>query len=117
MKNKLLLFTAILILSTGCSYLPADSNKSVSEQAVDSTVGAEKIGIPECDTLIDELAAFSQNPDDNFAARTAKRAAANKVREKLIQRIEQNKTDKAKLAKDCTDYKAQFDMLRNEWNK
>jgi hypothetical protein len=120
MKIKLILLTtisAIIISAAGCSYIPGDSNKSYSEQAVDQTVGAEKIGIAECDELFEELARFAENPEDNFATRAAKRAAANTLKDKIKQRIEQNKSDKAKVAKDCREYKAQFDMIRNEWNR
>ena len=120
MNIKLILIktTFVTIISaSGCSYLPGDSNKSVSEQAVDQTVGAEKIGIPECDALFDELARFAEDPNDNFATRAAKRAAANSLRDKVKQRIEQKKSDKAQVAKDCREYKTQFDMLRNEWNR
>jgi hypothetical protein len=113
-KNLLFFAPAVMLVSlSACSKLPADSNKSVSEQAIDSTVGVDKIGIPECDALIGDLAAFAENPDDNFAARAAKRAAANKMRENLKQTIEQNKTDKTKLAKECTKYKNRLDMWKN----
>jgi hypothetical protein len=117
MKSKLILLTAILIAASGCSYLPADSNKTITEQAVDQTVGAEKIGVAECDELFDEMARFGENPDDSLVTRTAKRVAANKVRDRLKTKIEQDKKDKTQLAKDCRDYKAQFDMIRNEWNR
>lgn len=120
MKIKTRILTALaaaLISLPACSYLPADGNKTVTEQAVDSTVGIEKVGIPECDVLIDELAAFSQNPDDSIPTQIAKRAASNAVRDRLKQRIEQNQTDKKKLAQDCVQYKAQFDMIRNELNR
>ena len=115
MKIKSILFASILILSAGCSYLPSNSNKSVSDNAVDSTIGAEKIGVPECDEAFEEIAKMlSQNDDDSFLTQAAKRAAVNKIRENLKQKIEENKTDKAKLAKDCREYKSQIDKFKTE---
>ncbi len=65
MKNKSILpFTISVLLITilGCSYynpLQGSSNsndKSLSEKTIDSTVGLDKVGIPECDELIEDLA-------------------------------------------------------------
>lgn len=120
MKNKYLLLTAIavLLLSVlGCSYLDqsqSNSNKSLPEKAVDSTVGEEKIGIPECDEAFDELTKLSENKEDDFITKTAKQVALNKIRENLKQSIEKNKTDKAKQAKECREYKTQIDKFKTK---
>ena len=120
MKIRLQLSAAVfaaLFAVSSCSYLPADSNKTITEQAVDQAGGAEKIGIAECDDLFEELARYAENPDDNIAKRSAKRYAANKLREDLKQRIEKNKSDKTKIAKDCREYRGYFDMMRNQANQ
>jgi len=125
MKNKYILLTviAVLLLSVlGCSYLDqsnSNSNKSLPDQAVDSSVGEEKIGIPECDEAFDELAKFSDNAEDNFVTKAGKRAALNKIRENLKQSIEKNKKDKAQQAKECKEYKSQIEFFntKEETNK
>lgn len=123
MKNKLILLIAISLLlfaALGCSYIDgltgsSNSNKTTAEKAVDSTVGEEKIGIPECDEAFEEIAKMlAENENDDFLTQTTKRIAVNKIRENLKQRIEQNKTDKAKLAKDCREYKQQIDKFKTE---
>jgi hypothetical protein len=123
MKNKLIFLTAISLLlfaALGCSYIDgltgsSNSNKSTTDKAIDSTVGEEKIGIPECDEAFEEIAKMlAQNENDSYVTQAGKRIAINKVRENLKQRIEQNKTDKAKLAKDCREYKTQIDKFRTK---
>jgi hypothetical protein len=118
MKNKTILFAAfplLLLAVLGCSYfggLQESSNK-----AINSTVGEERIGVPECDEAFDEIARMlSQNENDDLLTQTGKRIAINKIRENLKQKIEQNKTDKAKLAKDCREYKTQIDKFKTEEN-
>lgn len=123
MKNKLIFLITISLLmfaALGCSYIEnlqggTNSNKSTTDKAIDSTIGEEKIGIPECDEAFEELAKLvAESENDSFLTKTAKRAAINKIRENLKQRIEQNKTDKAGLAKDCRDYKTQIDKYKTE---
>jgi hypothetical protein len=57
---------------------------------------------------------LSQNENDSFVTQAGKRIAINKVRENLKQKIEENKTDKAKLAKDCREYKTQIDKFKTQ---
>lgn len=38
----------------------------------------------------------------------------NKIRENLKKSIEENKTDKVELAKDCKDFKAQLEKYKAE---
>jgi hypothetical protein len=123
MKNKsVLLITifALLFAVLGCSYISnlqsdSNSNKTTAEKAIDSTVGEEKLGIPECDDAFDEMAKLlSDAENDSFITKTAKQAAINKIRENLKQRIEQNKSDKTQLAKDCREYKTQIDKFKTQ---
>ena len=121
MKNKFTLSIAILILTISilsCSYYnPLQSgsnsdNKTLSEKTVDKTIGEEKIGIPECDEVIEDLANQSKNENDDFITKTGKEIVLNKIRENLKRSIEENKKDKTKLAKDCTYYKQQIDNYK-----
>jgi hypothetical protein len=121
MKNKYILLTAISILIIsilGCSYynpLQGSSNsndKTLSEKTVDKTIGEEKIGIRECDQVIEDLADLAKNKDDDFVTKAGKEVVLNKIRENLKKSIEENKKDKAKLAKDCQEYKKQIDQYK-----
>ena len=121
MKNKFTLSIAILILTISilsCIYYnPLQSgsnsdNKTLSEKTVDKTIGEEKIGIPECDEVIEDLANQSKNENDDFITKTGKEIVLNKIRENLKRSIEKNKKDKTKLAKDCTYYKQQIDNYK-----
>ncbi|MET0753499.1 MAG: hypothetical protein ABWZ66_09005 [Pyrinomonadaceae bacterium] len=120
MKNKYLLLTAaaILFISVlGCSYFNqsnSNSNKTLPDKAVDSTVGEEKIGIAECDEAFDDLSKIANNDEDDVLTKAGKRAALNKIRENLKQSIEKNKKDKAQQAKECREYKTQIDRFKTK---
>ncbi len=134
MKNKfVLLFTLTLLLisALSCSYYnplesrsdtPKNKNsqtaksedESLSDKAIDSTVGEEKIGVPECDEIIDFFADQSKSEDDNFVTKAARQYALNKVRESFKQSIEENKGDTAKMAKECRKFKTQLDKFKAE---
>lgn len=87
----------------------ANSNKTLTDKAVETAVGEGKTGVPECDEIVDMLAAYANNPDDNFAIRAVKSVVANKIKDELKRVIDENKTDKAELAKACREVKAEFD--------
>ncbi|MBA4123718.1 MAG: hypothetical protein H0X72_14800 [Acidobacteria bacterium] len=134
MKNKFVLlfaFTVLLLSALSCSfYNPLESrsdppknknsqtaksdDESLSDKAIDSTVGEEKIGVPECDEIIDFFADQSKSEDDNFVTKAARQYALNKVRESFKQSIEKNKGDTAKMAKECRKFKTQLDKFKAE---
>jgi hypothetical protein len=120
MKNKYLLLTtvAVLLFSVlGCSYFnqtQSNSNKTLPDKAVDSTVGEEKIGIAECDEAFDDLTKLANNDEDDVLTKAGKRAALNKIRENLKQSIEKNKKDKTQQAKECREYKTQIDRFKTK---
>jgi len=128
MKNKTILFIsfAVLLVSVlGCSfYNPLesssgntstnDSNKTLTDKAIDSTVGGEKIGIPECDEIIDFFAKQSESPDDDYFTKAARQYALNKIRESFKQTIEENKGDTVKTAKECREFKTELDKFKAE---
>lgn len=132
MKNKFVLLIASLTLFLsifGCSYynpLESSSNssrnsnsqtsksndKSLSDKAIDSTVGKEKIGIPECDEVVDFFAEQAKSEDDNFATKAAREYALNAIRESFKQSIEENKNDKDRMARECRKFKDQLDKYK-----
>ena len=125
MKNKsvLLISGALLLVSIlGCgSYNPlesgsADSNKTLTDKAVDTTVGEQKVGIPECDEIIDFFAKQTESPDEDFVTKAARQYAMNKIRESFKQTIEENRGDTVQTAKECREIKSELDKFKAEEN-
>jgi len=126
MKNKFvfLISLAILFVSVlGCSYYnPLESssnsatndNRTMSDKAIDSTVGGEKIGVPECDEIVDFFAEQAKSPDDDFITKAAREYAIGKIRESFKQSIEEHKGDKQMMAKECREFKTQLDKFKAE---
>lgn len=136
MKNKFGLLVALLIaviVALGCGSLnplgsdkpaansasanrPANNssaaNKSLTDKAIDTAVGESKIGVPECDALVDELKTFASNPDDNFVVRAAKSLIANQITESIRTAVEENQTDKSQLAIACKEIRTEFEKQK-----
>lgn len=134
MKNREISLTAALILigaTLGCSfYNPLQSgsnsapggnsqtsssdNKTIAEKSIDATVGEDRIGVPECDELLDSISEQSKSRDDNYVAKATREFFLNRIRESIKKSIEENKDDKEQMAKNCRDYKKQLDKFKNE---
>jgi hypothetical protein len=134
MKNKFNLITVAffaIFVGLGCSSInplaekpvtggspsagaPSASNKSLEDRAIGTAVGEETIGIPECDAAFEKLALELNNPNDGYIAKATKAVVLNKIKESIRTSIEQNKGDKAKLAKDCTMYAEQIEKFKAE---
>jgi hypothetical protein len=93
---------------------PQPSEKPLDEKAIDTVVGEDKIGVPECDELVESLVAQSENPDDGYMAKAARQFALNKIRESIKKSIEENKNDKVQMAKDCKEFKEQVDKFKEQ---
>lgn len=116
----------ILAVGLGCGLIgsgaepvsgPGGSNKSLTDKAVDKTVGRSNIGVPECDEVIDAIEAELNNPDDNFMIKAAKATILNRFKDGIRESIEQNPNDKVELAKTCREFKTQFDHYKAEEQK
>lgn len=133
MKNKFALIVSMLLLSfaiLGCSSInplsskkSADStpesarpnsNKTTTDRAIDTAVGDEKIGVPECDEVIDILTAEANNPDDNYIVKAGKALVFNKIKQSIKESVEKNKGNTAELAKTCQDAKLQLAKAKSE---
>lgn len=134
MKNLVTLSLAILVLSAfvlGCGLNPfgskssetstnkststsPNSNKTLTDKGVDAVVGDGKIGVPECDEVIDMLTAESNNPDDDFVTKAAKQFFYNKIKEAIKKNVDENKTDKVEMAKNCKEFKTQLDNFKSQ---
>lgn len=133
MKNKFVISTSLLIVfftSFGCGVSEQVqkavtetqntsnsnvSNKAIVDKAIDTVIGGEKIGVQECDELYDYIADLvTKSENENFATKAARQYFLNRIRERIKTSIEQNKNDKAQMAKDCGDYRRQIEAFMNQ---
>lgn len=122
-----MVFIALLATVLGCSSLnplsekskatpPAASNKSITDKGVDTVVGEETTGIPECDEALAMIAAEANNPDDGYIAKAGKAVVFNRIKEAIRKSIEENKNKGGteELTKNCIDFKKQLDKFKTE---
>ena len=125
MKNKitLALIGSILLTSVlGCSLIrsdkksetPAGKEKTTTDKVVDTTVGRSKIGVPECDEVVDAIELELNNSEDNFAVKAVKATVLNRIKDGIRESYEKNPNDKVELAKTCKEFKVQFDKYKAE---
>ncbi len=134
MKNKfaiILTGAALLMAILGCGGMnplsskskatptPASNDRTLTDKTIDAAVGDEKTGVPECDEVSDFFLKEANNPDDGYVAKAIKAVVFNKIREQFRKSIEENKTDKTQLAKDCKKFltelqKAKADQASNK---
>jgi hypothetical protein len=116
MKNILTFILAgILVLATlGCGLVSriqeesggsSNSNKTLGDKAVDVAVGDTKIGIKECDDVVEILNEQINDPDESFVTKALKRTVLNQFRDQLKRSLEDNKADKQAVGKFCADFK------------
>jgi hypothetical protein len=130
MKN---LFTFVLVLAglgatLGCGLIQraqdevtggsntSNSNRTIEDKAVDVAVGDTKIGIRECDEVVEILNAQINNPDDNFVTKALKRTMLNQFRDQLKKSLEQNPTNKQAVGEFCAEFKKNIVDSLNESN-
>ncbi len=124
MKNSFAFLLSLTILATlvlGCSSINpfsessgSGNGKSTTDKVVDTTVGESKIGVPECDEVMDELTKEMNSPDDNFVTKAIKATVLNRIKDGIRESVEQNKSDKVEMAKTCKEFKTQLDKYKEE---
>ena len=128
MKNNIALTLACAILLAailGCGSLnplsskskaptPVPKDKTLTDKAIDSTVGDEKTGVPECDEVAEFFTKEVNNPDDGYVAKAIKAVVFNKIKEEFRKSIEDNKTDRVQLAKDCKKFMTELQKAKAE---
>ena len=116
MKNFFtIIFAGILLTATlGCGLISrmqddttgsSNSNKTIGDKAVVVAVGDTKIGIKECDEVVDILNEQINDPDESFVTKALKRTILNQFREQLKQSLDNTKADKQKVAEFCREFK------------
>lgn len=91
-----------------------NSNKSLTDKAVDTAVGEEKIGIQECDEVLDTITAELNNPNDNFVTKAGKAVVLNKIKASIKKSVDENKGNNAEIAKKCREFKKELDKIKSE---
>ena len=120
--SLLLALTVIVLSGLGCSLVghaekkdeKEQPNKTLTDRGVDIAVGDKKIGIKECDDVVDFFNHEIDNPDDDFVTKAMKKTALNQIKDQFRQAVEENKTDKVELAKVCKDFRDNLEKYKEE---
>lgn len=129
-KNRISFFIVCLVLLTvvlGCSSInplseksntttSSSANKSLTDKGVDAVVGEGTTGIPECDEVLNLIAAETNNPDDGYIAKAGKAVVLNKIKEAVRRSIEEAKANNgnADLVQTCREFKTQIQKFKSE---
>ncbi len=89
-------------------------DKTLTDKAVDKTVGQSKIGVPECDEVMDAIEAELSNSEDDFVTKAIKATVLNRIKDSIKQAVEENKSDTVEMAKTCKEFKTQFEKYKAE---
>ena len=127
MKNFFTIICAGLLLAAtlGCGLVSrlqdngsgsSNSNKTIGDKAVDVAVGDTKIGIKECDEVVDILNEQINDPDESFVTKALKRTILNQFRDQLKRSLEENKADKKAVADFCREFKKNLTDPANNSN-
>ena len=127
MKNVFtIIFAGVLLAATlGCGLVSrlqdettgsSNSNKTIGDKAVDVAVGDTKIGIKECDDVVDILNEQINDPEESFVTKALKRTILNQFRDQLKQSLENNKADKQAVAEFCREFKKNLSNPANNSN-
>jgi len=122
MKNYYNLFASAglaVFMGLGCGYIgnsgpgPDNSNRTLSDKAIDTGIGRSNVGVLECDRVLDAIEAELNNPDDNLVVKAAKATALNRIKDNIRLEIEKNANNKTELVSTCTEFKKQFDNYKS----
>lgn len=126
MKNSFAIVATLILLSAvlGCSRInpfadnkPSNpANKTYTDRAVDTAVGEEKIGVPECDEVMDMITEIANDPGDGFVSKAIKATFINRIKSALRNAIAESKNTNQKnnvdLARECRDFKQQLEKYK-----
>lgn len=112
MKNivSAIVAASFVLAIIGCGI----ADRISSDEAVNTAVGESKIGVPECDEVMDALNAELNSPDDNMFTKAIKATVLNRIKDSIRESVEKNKQDTVELAKNCKEFKVQLDKYKAE---
>jgi len=93
---------------------PNQKEKTTTDKVVDTTVGTSRIGVPECDEVMDLIEAEANNPDDDFVTKAVKATVLNRIKDGIRESVEKNKQDTVEMAKTCKEFRVQLDKYKAE---
>ena len=101
MKNifAFLVAGAMIAMTLGCGLV-----SGLEDEAVNVAVGDMKVGIQDCDEVIETLAENVNNPDDGIIVKGAKRVALNQFREEVRRRLDESQADRQAVADFCREF-------------
>lgn len=102
------------LFGSGKSDSTSGKDKTTTDKVVDKTVGSTKIGVPECDEVMESIEAELNNSEDDFVTKAIKATVLNRFKDGIRESVEKNPTDKAELAKTCKEFKTQFEKYKAE---
>lgn len=129
MKNKNHFAAVLFILLTvtlGCSTFnpftnsssgdnsSASGNKSLTDEAINADIGKEKIGVPECDEILNFFVDHTKSQDEDFVTKAAHEYALNKIRESFKKSLAEHTGDTAAMTKNCREFKQMLDKYKSE---
>lgn len=91
-----------------------DEGKNLDDKAIDTVVGEESTGIPECDELMAFFEKEAKNPDDDYITKATKQFFFNKIKETFKEDFEKNKDNKPQMSKNCKQYLEQLKNFKTE---
>ncbi len=120
--SLILVAALILTMGLGCSLLGSQGSgsssdqkdRTISDDVVDKTVGRSKIGVPECDEVMDLIEAELSNSEDGTITKAIKATILNRIKDGIKQAVEQDGSNTQDLAATCKEFKTQFDRFKAE---
>lgn len=91
-----------------------NGDRSVTDKAIDTTVGRSKIGVPECDEVMDLIETELSNSEDDFVTKAIKATVLNRIKDGIKESVDKSPNDTVELAKTCKEFKIQFDKFKAE---
>ena len=92
----------------------ANANKTITDRAIETAVGEDKVGIPECDEVIDILAAQANSPDDNFIVKAGKATLLSQFKGQVRKMLANNNSSHTDVMKFCRDFHANLNKSASE---
>lgn len=86
-----------------------NENKSLTDKATDVVTTGEKIGIQECDDVMDGIRSKIENENTDFVTKAVLKTLESQFRQKIKESLDQNQTDREATAKFCKELKKNWD--------